>query len=874
LFLTALLFGVPFATPTTTAADLSSTYTWKPIEIGGGGFVTGLVVHPTEPGLVYARTDVGGVYRWDEATKRWAQLLYADRVPTVLDTDYEVESVAVSKSNPNVVFIASGADSASATSGAGRILKSTDRGQTWTDSGKRWLISGNAKHRVAGERLAVDPNNEQVVYFGSRAEGLWVSTDGGATWSQVPTTQIPIDPNEEKASLAGVYWVIFDPSAGTVGGKTARIYAGVAGTNAGVYRSNDAGASWTRVHTNADANDMPYDVSITSSGTLYFTAINKTNYSNGRLLKYDPASGSITNITPPGRKANHFAIDPNNEQFILAHPGQINDGSIVRSTDGGATWSNGLNSALASDLSWILREDVESWMSSGRLVFDPHTPGRLWFAEGMGVWRTSDLNDDEITWNFVSAGIEEFVGTDVIGPAGRAITAVADKQGFLHIDPNVSPARTLIDEQFYGGFSLDYSGGNPNFLVYADVKNNYFPSLHGRGAFSTDGGQNWLLFKATPPNNIGGDITVSATDVNNLVWLPSTGDIKQGKTPYYSVDRGQVWRASKGVTSTKTHGLFWWHEKRALAADMVSAGTFYLLTYDNDGEFYVSTDGGANFAKAANSPRCNEADDCHVWGELRAAPGKAGHLWSTANRGGLYYTTDAGATPWVKVPQVQQARKIGFGKAAPGASYPTIFLHGKINDVDGLWRSTDQGQTWDLLAEHPGGLYAGISAVSGDMAIFGRVYVAIGGVSFVYGDIAGSNPTPPPLPTPDPNPTLPPPTQPPTPVPGQGNITVYDDDNGDGWYRFNWGSTVTETTTTVYTGTKALSIEYVGGWGALAFGRFKAPYSTIGYNAISFRAHGGSTASTRKFQVYTNPGGEGFPNSKAAVVDVSLPANA
>lgn len=464
--------------------------------------------------------------------------------------------------------------------------------------------------------------------------------------------------------------------------------------------------------------------------------------------------------------------------------------------------------------------------------------------------------------------------TQTDGCSSTTRRAAVSQISHLPIDPNVSPARTLIDEQFYGGFSLDYSGGNPNFLVYADVKNNYFLSLHGRGAFSTDGGQNWSLFKATPPNNIGGDITVSATDVNNLVWLPSTGDIKQGKTPYYSVDRGQVWRASKGVTSTKTHGLFWWHEKRALAADMVSAGTFYLLTYDNDGEFYVSTDGGANFAKAANSPRCNEADDCHVWGELRAAPGKAGHLWSTANRGGLYYTTDAGATPWVKVPQVQQARKIGFGKAAPGASYPTIFLHGKINDVDGLWRSTDQGQTWDLLAEHPGGLYAGISAVSGDMAIFGRVYVAIGGVSFVYGDIAGSNPTPPPLPTPDPNPTLPPPTQPPTPVPGQGTITVYDDDNGDGWYRFNWGSTVTETTTTVYTGTKALSVEYVGGWGALAFGRFKAPYSTTGYNAISFWAHGGSTASTRKFQVYTNPGGEGFPNSKAAVVDVSLPANA
>jgi len=51
-----------------------ATFEWKSVEINGGGFVPGIIFHPASPGLLYARTDVGGLYRWDEETKRWKQL--------------------------------------------------------------------------------------------------------------------------------------------------------------------------------------------------------------------------------------------------------------------------------------------------------------------------------------------------------------------------------------------------------------------------------------------------------------------------------------------------------------------------------------------------------------------------------------------------------------------------------------------------------------------------------------------------------------------------------------------------------------------------------------------------------------------------------
>ncbi|GCE29634.1 hypothetical protein KDA_51180 [Dictyobacter alpinus] len=748
--LTMMLFvSAKFYTANASNSASTPDYTWKQLKVGGGGYITGMALHPTVAGLIYIRTDVGGAYKLGP-NDTWQQLITASAVPNPTPNDYSVESLAVSASNAQTLYLAVGND---LNSQNGRILKSTNQGQSFTDSGQRWTMGGNADYRQGGERLAVDPHNDNVVYFGSRTEGLWVSTDGAQTWSQVSTSSVPVGTNS--GTPAGDKFVLFDPNSGTTNGKTNRIYVGVAGL--GVYLSNDAGATWSNV-VPVSSTQFPFSASMASDGTLY-VGINATSGA-GAVEKYVPATNVATVISPStGANDYEVAADPHNSQRVIVGSGGFTGGNLWRTTNGGSSWDTLENSVSSSTIPWIASTNESDYLSSALITFDPFVADKLWFPQGTGVWYSTDNTGSTIHWNFYSKGIEEVVANDLIAAPGDApISNIFDRQGFYHADVDSYPAQTLVDNTFWGGTSLDYSGGHPGTIVTIQVKNNYYPSLTGRGATSTDGGKTWKLFGSTPDNNVGGNIAISATDTNNLVWLPSTGNFGQGNSPYYSTDGGQSWHQSTGIVDPKdSHWLFWWGSKRALTSDKVN-NAFYAITFSPSnsqaGSFYTSTDGGKTFVEASNSPACEQNGDCHVFGQIHAAPGEAGHVWSSGAKDGLWYTTNAGQTPWTKVPNVQEARSFGFGKALPGSSYPAIYLYGKANgdSAFGIYRSADQGATWSLLSAAPLGIYDQVNVTTGDMNRAGRVYVGFSGNGFAYGDDQNIDPSATPTPTPTPLP--------------------------------------------------------------------------------------------------------------------------
>jgi photosystem II stability/assembly factor-like uncharacterized protein len=199
-------------------AAAAAPYTWKNVNIGGGGFIPGIIFNQTQRNLIYARTDIGGAYRWNQTTGRWVPLL--DWVGSTNWGYNGAVSLATDAVDPNRVYIAAGMYTNSWDPNNGAILRSTDQGNTWQTTPLPFKLGGNMPGRGMGERLAIDPHKDSVLYFGAPSgNGLWRSTDYGATWAKVANFPNPgnyvADPSDTtgyQSDNQGVVWVTFDPS--------------------------------------------------------------------------------------------------------------------------------------------------------------------------------------------------------------------------------------------------------------------------------------------------------------------------------------------------------------------------------------------------------------------------------------------------------------------------------------------------------------------------------------------------------------------------------------------------------------------------------------------------------------------------------------
>jgi hypothetical protein len=247
---------------------------------------------------------------------------------------------------------------------------------------------------------------------------------------------------------------------------------------------------------------------------------------------------------------------------------------------------------------------------------------------------------------------------------------------------------------------LDVGGLNPKMVVRV--------SSEGLGAYSVDSGITWKPFKQTPVNikngakpgsTTDGSVAVSS-DGRTIIWSPV------GIAAEYTRDTGKTWYPCHGFPMSSY-----------VVSDRVNPNIFYAGT----GKIYVSTDGGYSFSVKASATGGIK---------IRAVFGKEGDIWVPSNYG-LYHSSDTGKTV-SKIANVTVAYNIGFGKAAPGKKYPTLFIVGKVNNKYGFYSSIDQGATWSKLNDfmHQ---FGWVDQIAGDELVYGRVYIGTGGRGILYG---------------------------------------------------------------------------------------------------------------------------------------------
>jgi len=739
-------------------------YTWRNVQVFGGGFIPGIVFNQTEPNLIYTRTDIGGAYRFDPATSRWVPLL-----DSISWDDWNltgVISIATDAINPNNVYIAAGTYTNSWTTQNGAILRSTDRGATWQRTMLPFKLGGNMPGRGPGERLVVDPNRNSVLYLGAPSgNGLWRSTDSGVTWSRVTSfpnpgnyVQDPADINGYLTDNQGIYWVTFDKRTGTPGNTTQTIYVGVADMGTSIYRSTDGGTTWSAVP-GQPAGFLPHKgVLDTVNGFLYVAYSDKGGpYDGGRgdVWKLNTATGAWTLISPiPSSNTNDnffgysgLSVDRQNPNTIMVtgYSSWWPDTQIWRSTNGGVTWSRIWDWTRYPSRSFRYTQDVTAapwlkwpvtplcgggrpgaevnpklgWMTEA-LEIDPFNSNRLMYGTGATLYGSTNLTTwdvsttSQITIRVMAQGIEETAVQDLISPPSGAplISALADITGFRHNDVNVVPAAQMAPVRGTS-VSLDYAELSPSYIVRA--ANGDTVNCEKSLAVSTDGGTTWAAVSSQPAGLTGGGtVAVAATGGGKIVWSPA------GAGVFFTTGGGKTWTASTGIPAGAR-----------VESDRVNANKFYGF---KSGTFYVSTDGGKTFAATA-------ASGLPLGGpvKFRAVPGREGDIWLAGgeewdNTYGLWHSTNSGAS-FVKLANVEEADNIGFGKAATGQTYMALYAVAQIAGVRGIFRSIDAGQTWVRINDdqHQWGR-AGDTAITGDPRIFGRVYIGTNGRGIFYGD--------------------------------------------------------------------------------------------------------------------------------------------
>lgn len=687
-----ILFALQLICLSTQSQD--ELYTWQNLRIGSNVF-TGLIANPSQQGLFYVRTQQGGAYRWNSHEEDWIPLL--DWVSQE-DAGYlGVESIATDPVEPNRLYMLVG--SASQSNGRTAILRSTDYGNTFDviDVSIKFNARADTEGWLTGEKLVVDPNQHNIVYCGTRTQGLFKSIDYGSTWNKV--TSFPTISSHKNN---GVSFVLIDKNSGSATSPSQTIVVGVSNYfDEKLFVSKDGGVTFVQVQ--GTPGQFPHRAAIASDGTLYVTfrqSIDWLNVVDGSVWRYELYSGNWTKITPPvfSYDFTAIAVDPNNPSRVAV--GELSS-PIYVSNDKGSTWAK------------VISVDVQSVA----LEFDP-------FDSNIVLNGRSKVHISNGLLTSIISGQESMLERSDITP--EVILSV--------------PNSSLIVDQFsypdvYAPGERHYSPTSVSGITFASLSQATMAAVgEFRMKYSNDRSLNWINIKDSVSFSLlpgYGSLALSANG-NSILYCPKGPNgyrfdkqnyPPESFLPRVTTDKGETWSVSVGVSIVESYPL----------ADPINSNKFYI--HDTElGNLMVSTDGGRTFEATGSLP----AGGAKI---ISAVPGREGDVWIAKNDGGLWRTENSGAT-FQKNPVVTYCSAIGFGKNAPGSSHPTAYIWGSVNSITGAFRSTDLGATWIRINDDDHEFGGNIKAITGDMNVFGRCYMITTGRGVVFGESSLScNPT-------------------------------------------------------------------------------------------------------------------------------------
>ena len=766
-------------------------YTYKNCPIPGGGFVTGFVFHPKQKNILYARTDIGGTYRYDFENKYWQSLI--DHVTAKDLSECYPLSIALRESKPNDLYIACGNGK------EGKLCVSHDRGESFKYYDIPAGIHGTSPGRGTGERLQV--TSDERIYFGSQTQGLLRSNDGGASWESIIVCE---SGSSNETNITFVWLHPSNPNIIVVAtsGQDNSTAEHVRGTS--LYISTDAGASFKVMQGQPNPVDegagnysgyvgqrASFDgkhlyITLSSAGTRRrfggwsSYACDSGNVHDGAILRYTLNENGVTEVKDISPTALRKSMNPNHKLgfgiggicadlnragvVICSTQGSHKGEYVLYSKDYGESWKPILHGLDVGKMHFTVpymkpeyngNDLLIHWMSD--IKIDPFCSDRALFNTGTGIFMTENLaqaDTVEVEWSPQSSGVEETVHLNVYSPPEgdvRLIDIVGDLGAFAFSDldnPCENSFADKVGNRYITCMNADFPDQSSNIVVVTP-RGNWTGKTTGGVIISDDQCKSFTLLKhpfgltdeidkllsqIIQPNTNSGWVAITA-DASTIVW--SIANIR--RIPITAVvhthDRGESWAVSK-VYDLDNKLITDSEKSMKVMSDRVNRNIFY--GFGENAQLYVSTDKGETFHQRKSPLQLDGVDLAGIDGanrvEVRCESGKQGVIWLAA--GSLWrieYNVESDGFTADKISGENDIiRCQGMGKNAPDSEYKTLYVSGTIKDEYGFFRSHDDGKSWERINSDKQ-MYGAISSICGDPRTYGRIYIATGSRGVLYG---------------------------------------------------------------------------------------------------------------------------------------------
>ncbi len=628
----------PPAAAFTVDTALFNALRWREVGPARGGRSVAVAGSAQRPYEYWMGTTGGGVYKTTDGGMNWQPV--TDRY-----FGGTIGAITVDPSNPDIVWVGGGETCIRGnTSHGDGVWKTTDAGRTWT-------LMGFSEEHISN--IVVHPSNSSVVYLGvfgdvfkaSANRGIYKSTDGGSNWSKAlfvndstGSIDLVMDPSNPEVLYAAMWQAWRQPWGMSSGGP-----------HSALYKTSDGGATWTNL-TNT-ARGMPkgvvgkIGVAVSPANPRRVWAL--IEHDSGGIYRSDDAGATWEYINRERKLRqrawyySHIYADPKNADIVYA----LNVG-FFRSRDGGKTFPQGIQVPHGDnhDL-WIAPNDAERMVNGNdggaNVTFNG---GRTWTDQEFATaqfYHVTTTND----WPYMICGAQQDNST-LCGPSRKqgAITradwydAGGCESGYIAAHP-LKPHVTFAG--CYGG-NLERSDRLTGFARNVTV---YPRNPMGHSSEDIAVRFQWtfpIVFSRHNPNVLyaAGSRLFRSTDEGGS-WTAVSPELARRDPKTMGPSGGPI---TKDQTGVETYGLIFAFDESPLTPGLLWAGT-------DDGFIWISRNNGVSWSNVTPT----DIGDFTRISIIEPSTHDAGTAYVAANRYALgdkrpilYKTGDYGKT-WTQI---------------------------------------------------------------------------------------------------------------------------------------------------------------------------------------------------------------------------------